>query len=987
MPSIQEYYEEEDSKQLAWYVIIGGAYLPTVQSIQYEFAIGSAPTATIVVNRNQLPAAVKEEASVQIWLGFRKAPITESISLVFGGAKVDSVSRNGPDVTIECVMDGPAKLNYTYNRHIAYDFADVEAQVTVVALMDLAGVHNYYVDLPAWVIGTAVPRVAGTPDEVQFSTYGEAVNKVAEVDASPWYAMPTGQVRVEIRNQIPADTARRTYFSSVLVGTIEVPPAGITNPNARPRILSANANFDRASVSNWIEIDGAVVTEFGPNGEQNSHQIVANDDAQSGNFANGAPWITTPPLFQQFTLSNELIDTDAKAAEVVARYLSLRNRLFQEVAVTVPADPDVFLGETVEIKDPKYTGIDELYFLRSYRTTIESGNMVTNLELVGGQYAGTAGHISPFAEFIWKYSVIHNIVGIGQLSAVDLGPGCDIGSKLCEDLPSGTGDSAHGGDLSSGQDMPVTMISFDGTPSQDFDGQIVSYAWEDDQTPQHTGTGPYFTVAYNPEDVNTVQMTLTVTDNDGRTNALTKTVYVGADHIDLPPGATQDPPMCDTQFGGGTGIGDCCVGPDCSSPPTPGGGNPGEPPGGGNPPVGGGGTGFCNGIGASFFLAAGAYAMFTPDNRAWNDLSTGDAGVSGEFISVGSLADWGNSQTLGLFGTDAGEIYATSDCVTGVIVAHLDGEVRCIQPDTNSSGGGGGAGGGHDKELTVYTQSNPGTLTMVQAFQQALAVGFDITPAKIAVAIMIAESGLISNALNTNPGPPTSHDRGIAQINSVAHPEISDICAYDTACAILAMYKISKGGTDFSPWSTYAQKTYLSHLAAVDSGTEGIHRPPGSTAVAWAGTSTGKLYKSAGGTQFTLQAVGAGPINAIGTPAGGSLWLYGGDTEDINTLIQIVPDKTGGTIVPLFISGDLADAIAAAGPGFSISSAAVNQEGLLIAFNGGVVPPVWINGDPAGSSDGWEPATGIGVSGIDACAPGFGSYFVVAGASTDYISA
>lgn len=72
-----------------------------------------------------------------------------------------------------------------------------------------------------------------------------------------------------------------------------------------------------------------------------------------------------------------------------------------------------------------------------------------------------------------------------------------------------------------------------------------------------------------------------------------------------------------------------------------------------------------------------------------------------------------------------------------------------------------------------------------------------------AIAIVLAESGGKTDARNHNTDG--SIDRGIFQINNKAHPEVSDACADNPACASRAAYKISNGGTNWHPWSTFNQ--------------------------------------------------------------------------------------------------------------------------------------------------------------------------------------
>jgi hypothetical protein len=79
--------------------------------------------------------------------------------------------------------------------------------------------------------------------------------------------------------------------------------------------------------------------------------------------------------------------------------------------------------------------------------------------------------------------------------------------------------------------------------------------------------------------------------------------------------------------------------------------------------------------------------------------------------------------------------------------------------------------------------------------------GFPRSSLVTAVAIALAES-------NCNPlakSPPNTNgtiDRGLWQINTV-HQDVTDACAYDAQCNANAAFRISSGGTNWKPWSTY----------------------------------------------------------------------------------------------------------------------------------------------------------------------------------------
>ncbi len=90
--------------------------------------------------------------------------------------------------------------------------------------------------------------------------------------------------------------------------------------------------------------------------------------------------------------------------------------------------------------------------------------------------------------------------------------------------------------------------------------------------------------------------------------------------------------------------------------------------------------------------------------------------------------------------------------------------------------------------------------------------GFRGTSAATAVAIILAESGGRTLAQNRNRPtrgcPNGSLDRGLSQINSCYHSEVSNTCAYDPYCNVSAMWRISGHGTNFHPWATYNAGIY-----------------------------------------------------------------------------------------------------------------------------------------------------------------------------------
>lgn len=82
----------------------------------------------------------------------------------------------------------------------------------------------------------------------------------------------------------------------------------------------------------------------------------------------------------------------------------------------------------------------------------------------------------------------------------------------------------------------------------------------------------------------------------------------------------------------------------------------------------------------------------------------------------------------------------------------------------------------------------------------------------IATAVCLAESSGRPDAYNDNAGPPPSRDRGLWQINSMFHSEVSDDCAYRALCNARNAFRISNEWTDFTPWATFNKGLYLEHM-------------------------------------------------------------------------------------------------------------------------------------------------------------------------------
>ena len=111
----------------------------------------------------------------------------------------------------------------------------------------------------------------------------------------------------------------------------------------------------------------------------------------------------------------------------------------------------------------------------------------------------------------------------------------------------------------------------------------------------------------------------------------------------------------------------------------------------------------------------------------------------------------------------------------------------------------------------VMAQTRGRMLTDEELFSVLYKAGFRGASLIAAMAIVYAESNGDSGATNTR-NRNGSTDRGLWQINNKAHANVSDSCAYDEHCASKEAFRISKNGTDFSPWSAYKNGSYKSFM-------------------------------------------------------------------------------------------------------------------------------------------------------------------------------
>ncbi|KKN19692.1 hypothetical protein LCGC14_0943130 [marine sediment metagenome] len=421
---------------------------------------------------NPTPAGVAYFADVTIDAGFNGV-----VQRVFTGIVLD-VKNNELGCNIECIGRSWA-LDVTY-QDILLVLTNITSEDAITDLLQNAGILDFTVNVPAWTIGTVAPQT------LRFQSFGEAITKIAEVDGCRWYETPSGQVVVQVVPPVPSLGISREYFSMQLTALVESYPAGIVA--GRPRLRRCQQQTRVRLTKNEVLVRGALVTEEIAPGVESSHDITALVQADSPYVLNA----DGSQAYNDLVFNNALIDTEEKGDEVADRLLVLHNRLWVFVSATIDGDPRMALIETHKIEDPSYSGVTGNWFVEGYNTTFGQQDFVTTMNLRG---RGGLSNRDPVADFTW----------VVDREVID--------------------------------DREYIVITVDGRTSFDPDGEIASYSWTDNQTPIVTGATAVVTVRADPGVVSEPwEVTLTVTDSEGATNSVTKTINVecGDDGVYIP---------------------------------------------------------------------------------------------------------------------------------------------------------------------------------------------------------------------------------------------------------------------------------------------------------------------------------------------------------------------------------------------------------------------------------------------------------------------
>ncbi|MFI9363319.1 hypothetical protein ACIG5E_20025 [Kitasatospora sp. NPDC053057] len=164
-----------------------------------------------------------------------------------------------------------------------------------------------------------------------------------------------------------------------------------------------------------------------------------------------------------------------------------------------------------------------------------------------------------------------------------------------------------------------------------------------------------------------------------------------------------------------------------------------------------------------------------------------------------------------------------------------------------------------------------------------------------AIAVGMAESSCDPLASNVQNNTPPSRDRGLWEINDYWHPEVSDACAFDAQCNANAAYRISNGGTNWQPWSTYNQGAHQRYLSAAQAAADRLgHHDPGPAPLVYPAKSGRVVSTRSADGRLEVFAAGANGVSHAWQTAVNGAWS---DWESLGgpggAQLAIGPDADG----------------------------------------------------------------------------------------------
>lgn len=200
-----------------------------------------------------------------------------------------------------------------------------------------------------------------------------------------------------------------------------------------------------------------------------------------------SPYVPTPPRYRLLTVESDLIESEEYAGEIAARLLGEANR--RQETITLPlsyGDSAIYPGMTLGVVSAALDlGLGSLFRVVEVQHTIGGGGYQTTVVLVGG---ATSEGIDPNARPVATIAYETEIEGLAD------------GSVLI-------------------------VAALDGSGSHDPDGAIVAHAWSGSPVaPTPIGDGRRAVAVYSPFPATPPTVTLTVTDDRGKTGTATRII-------------------------------------------------------------------------------------------------------------------------------------------------------------------------------------------------------------------------------------------------------------------------------------------------------------------------------------------------------------------------------------------------------------------------------------------------------------------------------
>lgn len=459
------------TRRLEMQVIVNGVWLvsnnpteptgtPGVVALQTSRSFDSpVPVCTVTVNR--IPEWIQRGQSVEVNLGFGGEMVR-----AFTGHLLD----REPGYEAGRLNCG-GRLHAAF-RSIELPDRDVTGKTTKEAIeeiLDYVGLTtNREIPAATFTLGSASTAILNSAASSQM------INTVMEAELWQMYEDANGKVIIIGELAGPAVVAWRAYT---------------TDTTATARILGSRSQEDPGYARTRVKVIGAMVTEGSPP-DETSRTIT-----YTATLIGETP--VQPPLPAGTTIdtarSNHLIDTDARAEFIAAKLLSHYARVPRQVALELPGDPQLELGQTIRLEIPRLL-LSGRFLIWGLEHIVDDTGFVTQVDLRGGDEFGGTVRVNPLASF--NYSVEREVFGTKEW----------------------------------------IFVTLDSSASQGRTAEIASYAWADNQaveTPNITGlTDAVITIRIDPDLLSgDYDVTLTVTDDDGLTGTATQT-------LELDPGAS-----------------------------------------------------------------------------------------------------------------------------------------------------------------------------------------------------------------------------------------------------------------------------------------------------------------------------------------------------------------------------------------------------------------------------------------------------------------